>query len=115
MLLVQMENDDILFNIFQFISDGFTYKSIIFTCKDWKRVIDTNYTSMKNKFINHLRTLLLKYSDIKWDWSEISKNPNITTEFIEKYPDKPWDWSEISYNPNVTMEIIEKYLDKPWN
>ena len=78
-----MENEDILFNIFRFINDGSTYKSIIFTCKDWKRVIDTNYPSMKNKLTNHLQTLLLKYPDKPWDWSEISVNPNITMEFIK--------------------------------
>ena len=64
-----MDNNDILFNIFRFIDDGFTYKSIIFTCKDWKRIIDTNYPSMKNKLTNHLQTLLLKYPDKPWDWS----------------------------------------------
>ena len=35
-------------------------------------------------------------------------------EIIEKYPDKPWDWVEISRNPNITIEFIEKY-PKTWN
>ena len=88
--------DDILFNIFRFIDDGFTYKSVIFTCKDWKRIIDTSYSSMKNELTNHLQTLLLKYPEKQWNWTCISSNPNITIEFIEKYLDKPWDWSSIS-------------------
>ena len=107
--------DDILFNIFRFINDGFTYKSVIFTCKDWKRIINIGYPSMKNKLINHLQTLLLKYPNKLWDWDWISSNPNITLEFIEKYPDKPWHWICISGNPNITMEFIEKYPDKRWN
>ena len=30
-------------------------------------------------------------SDEPWHWEHISKNPNITIEFIDKYHDKPWD------------------------
>ena len=39
----------------------------------------------------------------------------MTLEWVEKYPYKPWDWSGLSRNPNVTLEIIEKYPDKPWS
>jgi hypothetical protein len=50
-----------------------------------------------------------------WEWSGISRNPNITMEFIEKHLDSPWDWNTISSNPNLTMEFIEANPDKPWN
>ena len=43
----------------------------------------------------------------------ISKNTNLTIEFIEKFPYKKWWWNEISSNPNIPMEIIEKYPKKP--
>ena len=33
-------------------------------------------------------------------------------EIIEKYPNKPWNWDYISKNPNITIEFIEKYIDK---
>ena len=59
--------------------------------------------------------LLEKYSKKPWDWYWISKNPNITMEFIEKYPNKPWNWRAISMNPAITMEIIKKYPNKPWS
>jgi len=42
----------------------------------------------------------------------MTKNPNITCEFIEKHINENWDWSEISKNPNITLEFIEKYIKK---
>jgi len=48
-------------------------------------------------------------------WEEISKNPNLTIEWIEKYPDKNWNWKEISKNLNLTIEFVDKYHDKDWN
>ena len=59
--------------------------------------------------------LIKKYPNKKWDWYEISHNPNIKMEDIENNPDKPWNWDGISKNQNITMEIIEDNLDKPWN
>ena len=26
------------------------------------------------------------------DWHEVSRNPNVTMEFIEKNPEYDWDW-----------------------
>ena len=33
-------------------------------------------------------------------------------DIIENNMDKPWDWWEISKNPNITMEFIEKNKNK---
>jgi hypothetical protein len=46
---------------------------------------------------------------LPWNWSWMSKNENLTMEFIEKHPDKPWDWDDVSRNPNITLEDIEKH------
>ena len=56
-----------------------------------------------------------KYPNKPWNWNAISKNPNITMNFIEKYQDKPWIWDCIYINPNITMDFIEKYQHKPCN
>jgi hypothetical protein len=37
---------------------------------------------------------------------------NLLIYFLKKYPNKPWDWVGISKNPNITMEFIEKNIDK---
>ena len=36
---------------------------------------------------NELMKLLEKYPDENWDWSFVSRNPNITMEFIEEHPE----------------------------
>ena len=35
---------------------------------------------------------------------------NILEYLIKKNPNKPWDWFWISRNPNITMEFIEKKI-----
>ena len=50
--------------------------------------------------------------DLPWDWWILTRNPNITFEFIEKHINEDWDWGEISKNPNITLEFIETYIDK---
>ena len=42
----------------------------------------------------------------------MTKNPNITFEFIEKHIEKDWSFKDISINPNITLEFIEKYIDR---
>ena len=37
------------------------------------------------------------------DWTELSKNPNITIEFIKHNINKQWDWAELSKNKNITF------------
>ena len=52
----------------------------------------------------------------RWDyWSGISRNPNLTMEFIRANPDKRWDWGAISNHPNLTMEFIEAKSGKLWD
>jgi hypothetical protein len=91
-----------------------------------------------------LQQLIKKYPNKPWDGYQLSKNSNITREFImsqnikiikpkylikftmrdfdeitmdiiESQPNKQWDWLVISYNPHITMEIIISNPDKPWD
>ena len=39
---------------------------------------------------------------------------NILVRLLKKYPNKSWNWSKLSRNPNITMEYIENNLGKPW-
>lgn len=58
---------------------------------------------------------LEKHPDERWNWYDISRNPNITIEYVESHPDKRWHWYMISMNPSITMEYIEAHRDKPWD
>lgn len=51
--------------------------------------------------------LLNKFPDKPWNWEKISRNPNITIEYILANPDKPWDWDSISeniFNKDLTVK-----------
>ncbi len=73
--------------------------------------MDTFLKFYFSKHDNTLISLLEKYpAKQSWNWFSISRNPNITMEFIEKHLDKPWDWYGISCNPNITIKDIEKHL-----
>lgn len=51
-----------------------------------------------------------------WSWyNGISRNPNLTLEFIEKYIEKDWDWGEISRHQILTIEFVQKYIEKDWD
>lgn len=55
-----------------------------------------------------------------WDWKFLSRNPNISLEYIESHPDSPYNWNwpyGISYNPNLTLDFILKHKNKrfDWN
>ena len=60
-----------------------------------------------------LEKILLKFPDKPWYWRYISKNPNLTMEFIEAHHEKSWNWGWISENINLTMEFIQAHPDKP--
>ena len=70
---------------------------------------------MENNWNQYWFDFILKHED-KVHWNYISRNPNLTLEFIEKYPNKPWNWGRfgISSNRNLTLEWIEKYPNKHW-
>jgi len=75
-----------------------------------------------------------------WTWYfGISRNPNLTIEFVKKHCDKDlnwyfvsqsksihpqdvednpsmlWDWDGLSYNPNITIDFVKRHLRRPWN
>ena len=50
-------------------------------------------------FVKHLNTKILKIHSFG--------KMNILMYLLEKHPEKPWSWYGISRNPNMTMEFIE--------
>ena len=43
---------------------------------------------------------ILKHIDKELGWYNISRNPNLTLEWIEKYPDKNWHWGKYGISSN---------------
>jgi len=54
------------------------------------------------------------YPDEKWEWSDVSKNPNITLDIILSYPEYPWDMYSFSQNENVTWDTVCEHPDRDW-
>lgn len=63
---------------------------------------------------NDFTKLLTTYVDNRWNWFEVSRNPNITWEFINNHIEYRWSWEGISENPNITWEIILENPKLPW-
>ena len=65
--------------------------------------------------INTFWKYILDNPDKKWDYSALSKNPNITWDIVKANPDQPWDYLYLSLNSNITWEIVKANPDKPWD
>jgi hypothetical protein len=53
---------------------------------------------------------VLKYKDKEWDWLNVSINKNIKIKNVISNPDLPWCFKGLSFNPNLTLDFFEKHL-----
>jgi hypothetical protein len=83
-------NEDLISIIFNYIDSGYTYKSIIFTCKDWYNIMRKYHPNLWIKFCHMFSTILKFYPNKPWNWFYISQNPNLLMEIISNNPDKLW-------------------------
>lgn len=66
------------------------------------------------RILLHYKDLSFKYND-DWSWEAISRNPNITMDFILKNREFPWKFEYISENPNLNMEMIKMFPKENFN
>ena len=50
----------------------------------------------------------------KFSWEGVSRNPNLTADFIKKHPYKKWEWRHISDNSSFTPKDVEDNPEFPW-
>src|SRR5437660_878835 len=50
-----------------------------------------------------------------WNYKYISRNPNLTIDFILKNLDKNFCWYYISMNKNIFMKDIEENISQSWD
>jgi hypothetical protein len=67
--------------------------------------------------MNELQKTVELFPNKGWDWTQLSRNPEITPEFVEKHPEMPWVWGEygLSMNLSITLDFIEKHIHGPWD
>ena len=51
---------------------------------------------------------VLENPDKKWNWYNLSVNPNITMKDIKENPNKEWDWYNLSSNPNIKIKFVKE-------
>ena len=90
---------------------------------DW----DWLFENTNLNVIDRISLKLMEKYEYKLDYQNLSKNKNLTEEFIMKYPYKNWniynlvknnkitDFNILSKFKNINQEIINKYPDKPWD
>ena len=64
---------------------------------------------------NTLVKLLEKFPNKDWEWYHLSKNPNITFQYVLENSDKDWDWDGLSCNPNITFQYVLNHPNEHWN
>jgi hypothetical protein len=65
----------------------------------------------KNNWLN----FIIEHPDVRWDYSLISINPNITWQDVCDNPTFEWRWFFLPQNPNISWKTIIDNLDKPWD
>jgi hypothetical protein len=71
--------------------------------------IDLNFFDIISKNYNISQEFITKHINQCWNWNYLSGNKNLTPEFITKYIDKNWDWQMLSMNPNLTTEFVNTH------
>lgn len=64
---------------------------------------------------NELTKILKAFTNKDWNWYELSRNSNITWEFIQANPNKSWNQYALSINPNITWEITKENKNIQWD
>lgn len=68
----------------------------------------------KYHYATELEKLVLLYPYENWNWSQLSKNPNISLHFLYNFSNKI-DYTMINYNKNLTENfIIDNYHQINW-
>lgn len=49
------------------------------------------------------------------DYKALSRNPNVTIDFVKQTLDKAWSWSELTRNPAIKLLDILANKDLPWD
>lgn len=115
---LSIELIDIIFAIA--ITSGKTYKTILLVSSRYYKL--HNSVGTKNKYCNHLLTLLELYPKGNWNWGDLSQNICVTKGYIDShcYPaveltstlQKPWDRDRVCRNPNITYTSLKTNEDK---
>src|SRR5271165_1178856 len=79
--------EELLNQILSFaVCNGGNYKNIRLVCITWYKLVGDRV----DEFSNHLITLITKYPDKDWHWSNIMLRNDLPLNFILKYKDNDY-------------------------
>ncbi len=108
-----MFNNYTLTNILRHINSGKDYKACCLVSKQFYNIINQLFPG-GDKFANHLLTLLKLFPDENWNYLELSRNPNITIDYITENLDKDWYPDCLTCNRRFTLTDILNNPKIPW-
>src|SRR5258708_37119595 len=104
---------DVLSLIFNYVNDGKTYKSILYSSKLFYDIMTYYHSRKRYQVYNQLWSIINFYPDEQWNWNSITSNKNTTINIIKT--NKIWNLDALSSNPNITIDFIKEHLDRNWN
>ena len=98
------------------LNDNITEDFILrYISKPWVyRLLCTNSNLSLDFIKTHVVASYEKEND-DFIFNRLSRNPNITPEFILEHKDKAWDWITLSVNPHITTDLLRQLPDKNWD
>lgn len=96
--------EDVLFNIFKYVTCGSTYKSAALVCRAWYKIINLVHPDAASKFADNIDLLIKTNNEVIINM--LYDNPALTWRHIVAHPEISWDYKKLSYNKNITPEIV---------
>ena len=56
-----------------------------------------------------------KYPKKPWDYAELSKNKNLTMDYVLAHPDIKWNYEQLSCDNQITLSDVLDHWDLPWD
>ena len=75
-----------------------------------------DYSKWKgDKGLTYTEELILHFPKKNWNWYHLSRNANVSMQFVLDHKNYPWDWNALSSNPNLQIDHVINNLDMPWD
>lgn len=97
--------------ISQYITDGSTWKSWLFTCKAFAAM---NSDEKLLQYGNGVLTLIKLFPDKDLDWESLSNRDYITIDLVLHHQDKEWNWFKLSQNTSIKSSDIIAHSNLQW-
>jgi hypothetical protein len=87
-------------------ADSIFDKQMLYFFLDWPSICrDSSFTIPRINWCRRISIL---------SWPNLSKNPNMTAEFVTTNIQKEWDWAALSKQTFLTPEFVDSHIEK-WN